>query len=92
MDKGTPYILDNDRYYLMGRVEAKGLPVVLQCSNGLPVHYCIQYAGNGHYFDTLAEALLYMNKRWGFSIVGKPQAVWVDDGKNPPIWISEGRR
>lgn len=86
MTEKYPYLLDNDRYYLMGRAEADGLPVVLQCSKGPPVHYCVQYAGNGHYFDTLAEAMLYMHDRWGFDIIGKPRAVWVDDGKTRPIW------
>lgn len=83
MSSSIPYLLDYDRYYVMGRAEVNGLPVILQCSKGCPVHYCVQYAGNGTYFDTLAEAMLYMHNRWGFDIVGKPRAAWTEGPQRP---------
>lgn len=78
------YKLNTDDYFIMGQREAAGLPVILQCSRGRPVHYCIQYAGSGKYFDTLAEAMLYMHKRWGFDIIGKTPEVW-KEGPTRPI-------
>lgn len=27
--------------------------------------WCVQYGGNGHYFETVDEALDYMRERWG---------------------------
>ena len=76
MNENSPYLLDNDRYYLMGRAKAGGLPVILQCSRTEPVHYCVQYAGNGKYFDTLDDALTYIRERWGFNVKRRPRAVW----------------
>ena len=84
MAEKCPYLLDNDRYMTMGQFEADGLPVVLQCSKAGPLHYCVQYAGNGKYFDTLAEAMLYMHDRWGQDIIGKPRTVW-EPGPTRPV-------
>lgn len=77
MDRETPYLLDNARYQIIGRVERPNRPpVIVQASRDKPAHYCVQYAGTGAYFDTLAEAMLYMHKRWGFDMIGKTPAVW----------------
>lgn len=77
MDRENPYLLDNDNYMIMGRLERPGKPpVIVQVSKASPAHYCVEYAGNGKYFDTLAEAMLYMHKRWGFDIIGKTPAAW----------------
>lgn len=84
MAEKCPYLLDNDRYMTMGQFEADGLPVILQVSKAGPLHYCVQYAGNGKYFDTLAEAMLYTHDRWGQDIIGKTRAVW-EPGETRPV-------
>ena len=76
MNSKPAYKLDTDKYFIIGQREAAGLPVILQCSREPPTHYCVQYAGNGAYFDTKAEAMLYMHDRWGQDIIGKPRTVW----------------
>lgn len=37
----------------------KGLPVTLQRLEDDPMQFCIQYAGNGHYFPCEVAALAY---------------------------------
>ena len=41
----------------------KGKPVVLQTLEDDPMRYCIQYAGNGHYFPCEATAIAYAHGR-----------------------------
>lgn len=84
MTEKCPYLLDESLYMKMGQFEAGGLPVILLCSKSNPAHYCVQYAGNGKYFDTMREAMLYMHKRWGRDIIGKPRTAW-EPGPARPI-------
>lgn len=43
----------------------RSCPVILQRLENDPyANYCIQYAGNGHYYKTQDEALEYVRKRW----------------------------
>lgn len=47
----------------------KKLAVRLQELSYNPLHkYCIQYAGNGHYFASIEEVYAYLQKRWSSKI------------------------
>lgn len=59
-------MLDTQRYRVMQAKRYKGLYVVLQESTQPDKqHYCVQYAGNGHYFESVKEMNLYIAGRWG---------------------------
>ena len=49
----------------------KGCDIILQeLENDRYATACVQYAGNGKYFPTLAEAQNYILKRWHIRLAG----------------------
>lgn len=59
------HLLDNVRYKIIGAVKQGRSWIILQTSvPPAPQHYCLQYAGNGHYFDTLEDLNRYTVRRW----------------------------
>lgn len=49
----------------------KGCGIFLQeIENDHYATHCVQYAGNGKYFQTLEEAEAYIFKRWRIRLVG----------------------
>lgn len=59
------HMLDNDRYKIIGAVnQGCSWIIVQQAQPPAKPHYCLQYAGNGHYFSTLDELNQYSRKRW----------------------------
>lgn len=48
-----------------GVIQKNGLPVVLFYKAGDAMEWSVQYAGNGHYFETREDALDYIrSRRW----------------------------
>lgn len=57
--------LDHDRYEIIAASQHRSSWIIIQ--RALPPekeHYCVQYAGNGHYFSTMEELNEYTKKRW----------------------------
>lgn len=54
---------------ILGKVQSNGRPVVVFYCEAAPDGYCysVQYAGNGHYFKSKAEAIAYIKSR-GFTM------------------------
>lgn len=59
------HLLDNVRYKIIGAVRQGRSWIIIQASTPpAPQHYCLQYAGNGRYFDTLEDLNKYTRRRW----------------------------
>ena len=60
--------MENEKTFQMVDVlgREKGMLIILQVEmvNGVENGYCVQYAGNGHYFGTKEAAQEYALKRW----------------------------
>lgn len=57
--------LDHKRYEIIGSAKVRGSWIVIQRSKPPEkMHYCVQYAGSGHYFSTMEELNQYTQKRW----------------------------
>lgn len=49
----------------------KGCDIILQeLENDRYATHCVQYAGNGKYFQSLEEAKAYIYKRWHIRLAG----------------------
>lgn len=51
--------LDYERYTVLEIIPHNHGEVIIQISNTYPVHFCVQYGGNGFYCNTYPEALGY---------------------------------
>ena len=59
------HLLDNERYRILDAVpQGRSWVIVQAYKPPAKQHYCLQYAGNGHYFDTLDELNKYAWQRW----------------------------
>ena len=77
--------LDFLRYRIIGiedrRTGGKWMPVVLMASISTPTHYCIEYGGNGHYYDTVDGCAEWYKWRFGRPMPVDMMEGVIDDGK-----------
>lgn len=72
--------LDLERYAVFKIIpqdEDNAVIIMYSKDKGNP-HWCLEYLGNGHYFDTFGELAAYYASRWGDGKLVPPEAI-----KNP---------
>lgn len=56
---------DHVHYMIIGAYrQGRSWIIIQEAKPPAPQHYCLQYAGTGHYFETLDKLNEYTRRRW----------------------------